>query len=121
MSCTAQVSQQHLHQNRQRLLVSLQYLAFLGGYAAEGSFAGAGAGVESKVLESNPLLEAFGNAKTVRNYNSSRFGKFTEIQFDSRWRIVGAAVRVFAFCPSSVVFAIHLPALLCCNTVVQHL
>jgi hypothetical protein len=47
------------------------------------------------VLESNPLLEAFGNAKTVRNYNSSRFGKFTEIQFDAKWRIVGAAVRVY--------------------------
>jgi Myosin head (motor domain) len=86
----------------------VQYLAFLGGYAAEGSFGGgadgaASAGVESKVLESNPLLEAFGNAKTVRNYNSSRFGKFTEIQFDAQWRIVGAAVRTYLLERSRVV------------------
>ncbi|DAZ92418.1 TPA: hypothetical protein N0F65_000202 [Lagenidium giganteum] len=51
--------------------------------------------LEERVLESNPLLESFGNAKTHRNDNSSRFGKFIEIQFDHHGKIVGAEIMNF--------------------------
>ncbi|KAI3447180.1 hypothetical protein Pfo_003845 [Paulownia fortunei] len=68
----------------------MRYLAHLGGRSGV-----EGRTVEQQVLESNPVLEAFGNAKTVRNNNSSRFGKFVEIQFDKSGRISGAAVRTY--------------------------
>ncbi|XP_028075342.1 myosin-12-like isoform X1 [Camellia sinensis] len=68
----------------------MRYLAFMGGRSNT-----EGRTVEQQVLESNPVLEAFGNAKTVKNNNSSRFGKFVEIQFDKYGKISGAAVRTY--------------------------
>ncbi|XP_062221812.1 protein OPAQUE1-like isoform X2 [Phragmites australis] len=76
----------------------MQYLTYVGGRVALDDRM-----VEQQVLESNPLLEAFGNAKTVRNDNSSRFGKFVEIQFDASGRISGAAIRTYLLERSRVV------------------
>ncbi|KAM4572314.1 unconventional myosin-Vc [Odontesthes bonariensis] len=73
-------------------------------YFAVVSKSGSKTRVEDKVLASNPITEAIGNAKTTRNDNSSRFGKYTEISFDRRYRIIGANMRTYLLEKSRVVF-----------------
>ncbi|OQR87854.1 myosin-like protein [Achlya hypogyna] len=51
--------------------------------------------VMSQVLSSNPILEAFGNARTIRNDNSSRFGKFIQMQFSHQGVLIGAGIQVY--------------------------
>ncbi|XP_041794286.1 unconventional myosin-Va-like isoform X2 [Chelmon rostratus] len=65
------------------------------------------ANVEEKVLASSPIMEALGNAKTTRNDNSSRFGKYIEIGFDKKHCIIGANMRTYLLEKSRVVFQAH--------------
>ncbi|XP_008202902.1 unconventional myosin-Va isoform X2 [Nasonia vitripennis] len=77
---------------------AMRYFATVGGSASKETQ------VEKKVLASSPIMEAIGNAKTTRNDNSSRFGKFIEIQFNKSYHIIGASMRTYLLEKSRVVF-----------------
>jgi len=75
--------------------IIMQYLATLSrSHVTDGEQSEFG-GIESQVLQSNPILESFGNARTVRNDNSSRFGKFIEIHFLSTGCLVSASITTY--------------------------
>ncbi|XP_014493730.1 myosin-2 isoform X3 [Vigna radiata var. radiata] len=75
--------------------IAMQYLAALG--------SGGNCAIENEFLQINRILEAFGNAKTTRNNNSSRFGKLIEIHFGSTGKIFGAKIQTLLLEKSRVV------------------
>ena len=60
--------------------------------------------IEEQVVLSNPILESFGNARTIRNDNSSRFGKFITIQFNRNGYLVGASISTYLLEKARIVF-----------------
>ncbi|XP_060092162.1 unconventional myosin-Vb isoform X5 [Heteronotia binoei] len=76
---------------------AMRFFASVGGSSSETN-------IEEKVLASSPIMESIGNAKTTRNDNSSRFGKYIQIGFDKRYHIIGANMRTYLLEKSRVVF-----------------
>ncbi|KAL6061526.1 Unconventional myosin-Ie [Balamuthia mandrillaris] len=76
----------------------MQYVAAVSGNSAGVDF------VKHVILESNPLLEAFGNAKTLRNNNSSRFGKYFEINFNKAGDPCGGRITNYLLEKSRIIF-----------------
>lgn len=84
--------------------IFLQYLVHVSGTkkSADGE-AKNGDNIKERLLDSNPVLEAFGNARTIRNDNSSRFGKYMEIQFDGSGAPLGGKISQYLLEKSRVV------------------
>ncbi|NWR12001.1 MYH7 protein, partial [Paradoxornis webbianus] len=67
------------------------------GFALQGT-------LEDQIIEANPAMEAFGNAKTIRNDNSSRFGKFIRIHFGPSGKLASADIDIYLLEKSRVIF-----------------
>jgi len=78
--------------------IVMQYLAF-----ASGSVTDHSSQIQKRVLEAQPILEALGNAATLRNSNSSRFGKYNQVYFDGDGSLVDAGIQTYLLESSRVV------------------
>uniref|UniRef100_A0A667XQE4 Myosin heavy chain, fast skeletal muscle-like n=1 Tax=Myripristis murdjan TaxID=586833 RepID=A0A667XQE4_9TELE len=90
--------------NTKRVIQYFATIAVAGGKKAEpvpGKMQGS---LEDQIIAANPLLEAYGNAKTVRNDNSSRFGKFIRIHFGSTGKLASADIETYLLEKSRVTF-----------------
>jgi len=79
-------------------------IAYFASIGASGKKKEGEPGLEDKIVQTNPVLEAWGNAKTVRNDNSSRFGKFIRIWFNAGGKLSGADMVVYLLEKSRLTF-----------------
>uniref|UniRef100_A0A6Q2ZQ03 Myosin-7B n=1 Tax=Esox lucius TaxID=8010 RepID=A0A6Q2ZQ03_ESOLU len=85
--------------NTKRVIQYFAIVAALGEAAAK-----KGGTLEDQIIEANPAMEAFGNAKTLRNDNSSRFGKFIRIHFGTSGKLASADIDIYLLEKSRVIF-----------------
>jgi len=83
-------------------------IAYFASIGATGKKKEGEAGLEDKIVQTNPVLEAWGNAKTVRNDNSSRFGKFIRIWFNAGGKLSGADMVIYLLEKSRLTFQAEL-------------
>ncbi|XP_029014169.1 myosin-8-like [Betta splendens] len=95
--------------NTKRVIQYFATIASIGDLSKKEHLPGKAKGtLEDQIIQANPLLEAFGNAKTVRNDNSSRFGKFIRIHFGTKGKLASADIETYLLEKSRVTF--QLPA-----------
>merc|ERR1711935_778313 len=83
-------------------------IAYFASIGASGKRKEGEIGLEDKIVQTNPVLEAWGNAKTVRNDNSSRFGKFIRIWFNQAGKLSGADMVIYLLEKSRLTFQAEL-------------
>nr|XP_057902115.1 myosin, heavy chain 7B, cardiac muscle, beta a [Doryrhamphus excisus] len=94
--------------NTKRVIQYFAIVAALGEASAkkaqQGPATKTGGTLEDQIIEANPAMEAFGNAKTLRNDNSSRFGKFIRIHFGPTGKLASADIDIYLLEKSRVIF-----------------
>nr|XP_005909865.1 PREDICTED: myosin-7 [Bos mutus] len=89
--------------NTKRVIQYFAVIAAIGDRSKKEQATGKGT-LEDQIIQANPALEAFGNAKTVRNDNSSRFGKFIRIHFGATGKLASADIETYLLEKSRVIF-----------------